>query len=187
MNRKIKRALQGVLFCLGGGVFSAQATDGAIRTKAKFIQFTCDLSADSKNMIVPLGNINRNQLLKKGDTSSPVAFKIKAIDCSKIIDGDLVRVNVSLRLAGTAPPEDWQLFALDESSTATGVAVGINQGTHVNGEPSYISPNGILSFSDYSKEKPEVEFRLSARYVALSDKVTPGTANLTTQVDLYYY
>ncbi len=160
---------------------AAQGADGTIKTKVKFIQFTCNLTAASKNMSVPLGDINRSQLAKTGNLSSPVLFELKATGCPTT-----GKTGVYVRFSGTAAAGNYQAFVLDQDSVASGVAVKIaNEG--YNGVYDYfVIPNG--SSRTYTPSfKGELTMKYAAQYVALNDYVTPGTANLTTQIDLYYY
>ncbi|ENN8408841.1 type 1 fimbrial protein [Serratia marcescens] len=176
MNNELKRMVQGVLLCFSGWVLPAQAGDGTLKIKVKFINYTCNLTADSKNMNVPLGDINRSQLAKKGDRSPAVVFELKATDCPT-----KTRSYVEFKFAGKAPSEDYRAFALDKESTSSGVAVKIKSGDDYDIYPNHSAGNG------YPKSNGEVTVRYAAQYVALSDDITPGTANLTTQFDMVYY
>ncbi|HEM7574841.1 TPA: fimbrial protein [Serratia marcescens] len=181
MNKAIKGIAQGLSICLIGLACAAQAADGTIKTKVKFIQFTCNLTAASKNMRVPLGDINRSQLAKTGSLSSPVLFELKATGCPT--NGD---TSVGVRFSGTAATGDHQSFVLDQDSVASGVAVKIAKEFRGSYD-HFVTPNekGGAYFGPNSGG--EVTLKYAARYVALNDKVTPGTANLTTQIDLFYY
>ncbi len=179
MNKVIKRIVQGLSICLIGLTCVAQGADGTIKTKVKFIQFTCNLTAASKNMRVPMGDINRSQLAKTGSLSSPVLFELKATGCPT---GGETKVGV--HFSGMAAPEDGEAYVLDKDSEASGVAVKI--ATELYGKYYFIRPNDSR-YEPYPNSDGEVTLKYAVRYVALNDKVTPGTANLTTQIDLAYY
>lgn len=182
MNKAIKNIVQGLSICLIGLACAAQGADGTIKTKVKFIQFTCNLTAASKNMRVPLGDINRSQLVKAGSLSSPVLFELKATGCPNTSIGDTY---VTVRFSGTAASED--AFALDQDSVASGAAVKIATVGYNGGYDYVVRPNENWGKSFYPNSKGEITMKYAAQYVALDDRVTPGTANLTTQIDLFYY
>jgi|GEM_PF-1838509 len=183
MNSVIKQSLQGLLLCLGGLTFAAQAVDGTIKTKVKFIQFTCNLTAASKNMSVPLGEINRSQLAKKGDRSPQVFFELKATGCPTTSED----AYATLAFSGTAPPEDGTAFVLSKDSMALGIAVKIANSGYSGNYDYFITPNYKHGREGRPNSDGEITFKYAAQYVALNDNVTPGTANLTTQIDLYYW
>lgn len=164
------------LTLLGGLTFTLQAADGTIKTKVKFIQFTCNLTAASKNMSVPLGDINRSQLAKKGDRSPQVFFELKATECPT-----MSKSGVGLIFAGISPPGDYRAFTLDKDSTALGVAVKIKSTYGYE----FVPGSREATFSPNSAGEATLSY--AAQYVALNDNVTPGTANLTTQIELFYY
>ncbi|HGP0344272.1 MULTISPECIES: fimbrial protein [Serratia] len=183
MNKAIKSIVQGLSICLIGLACAAQGADGTIKTKVKFIQFTCNLTAASKNMSVPLGDINRSQLAKTGSLSSPVLFELKATGCPRASKD----TSVTVRFSGTAAAEDSQAFALDQDSVALGVAVKIANESYNGVYDYFVMPNNNWwGRSFYPNSEGELTMKYAAQYVALNDHVTPGTANLTTQIDLYY-
>ncbi|ASM23094.1 MULTISPECIES: fimbrial protein [Serratia] len=182
MNKAIRRIVQGLSTCLIGLACTAQGADGTIKTKVKFIQFTCNLTAASKNMSVPLGDINRSQLAKTGNLSSPVLFELKATGCPRTSKN----TSVAVRFSGTAAAGDSQAFALDQDSVASGVAVKIANESYDGVYDYFVGPNVYWGRSFYPNSEGELTMKYAAQYVALDDHVTPGTANLTTQIDLYY-
>ncbi|MET3059314.1 fimbrial protein [Serratia nematodiphila] len=183
MNKKIKRMVQWSLLCFGGLTFTLQAADGTLKTKVKFIQFTCNLTTDSKNMSVPLGDVNRSQLAKIGQMSPQVFFEVKATGCPIQTSGGTY---VTLTFSGTAPLEDAKAFALDKDAIASGVAVKIASNNYGN---SYVffAPNYGWGTAGIPNSDGEITLKYAAQYVALNDNVTPGTANLTTQINLRYH
>ncbi len=184
MNKAIKRIVQGLSICLIGLACAAQGADGTIKTKVKFIQFTCNLTAVSKNMNVPLGNVNRSQLAKTGSLSSQVFFELKATDCPTASRD----AAVSVVFSGSAPATDKKAFILDKDSVASGVAVKIAAlGYNGSYYDYFMEPNSQFGRHVYPNSEGEVTMKYAAQYVALNDHVTSGAANLTTQIDLNYW
>ncbi|PNU31593.1 hypothetical protein C2M05_20605 [Serratia marcescens] len=182
MNKKIKQIVQGLSLGLIGLTCAAQGADGTIKTKVKFIQFTCNLTAASKNMSVPLGEINRSQLAKTGNLSPQVFFELKATGCPTTD-----KTGVGVRFSGKAASEDYQAFILDQDSVASGVAVKIANEGYNDAYDYFVSPNSDWGRNYRPNFNGEITMKYAAQYVALNDHITPGTANLTTQIDLYYY
>ncbi|MEU0861379.1 fimbrial protein, partial [Streptomyces griseofuscus] len=94
--------------------------------------------------------------------------------------------SVAVRFSGTAAAGDSQAFALDQDSVASGVAVKIANESYDGVYDYFVGPNVYWGRSFYPNSEGELTMKYAAQYVALDDHVTPGTANLTTQIDLYY-
>lgn len=173
----MKNITKGLLLVGSGLAFSAYAADGSVDMELTLAHGTCNLTADSKNMQVQLGNISRAELASVGATSNPVDFTIKATDCVPML-------TIWFRFDGVAASQNDKAFALDSGSVAEGVGVQLNHAEYsqpVKVPNSYYGGYGRTPGEDGSFSIP-----FNARYIALSDKVTPGTANVTTQLNLVY-
>ncbi|WP_085337131.1 fimbrial protein [Serratia marcescens] len=173
----MKNIIKGLLLAGSGLAFNAYAADGSVDIEVTFAHGTCNLTAGSKNMQVVLGNISRTELASVGATSNPVDFTIRATDCAP-------GLSVGFRFDGVATSQNDRAFALDSGSVAEGVGVQLNDGNNVNDYIKY--PNSSSGFWRTPGEDGTFSKPFQARYIALTDKVTPGTANVTTQLNLVY-
>ncbi|MGC6061433.1 fimbrial protein [Enterobacter kobei] len=133
---------------------------------------TCNISAEDKNKTVDLGNWATKQLNKTGDTSIPVAFSLTLTGCPV---GTLTTV-----FTGDGSPDDSTLLALTKDSTASGVAIEIQDGEH-NRIP--LGPPGIQSKTD---SEGNAELAFYADYVVVTDSVSPGSANADATFTVFY-
>ncbi|BEN79881.1 Fml fimbriae subunit [Serratia marcescens] len=173
MNNIIK----GLLLVGSGLAFSAYSADGSVDFELKFAHGTCNLTAGSKNMQVQLGNISRAELASIGATSNPVDFTIKGTDCAP----DLT---LWFRFDGVATSQNDKAFALDSGSVAEGVGIQLADTDYSN---KYVkTPNSTSGYGKTPGKDGTFSKLFQARYIALTDKVAPGTANVTTQLNLVY-
>ena len=133
---------------------------------------TCNISAEDKNKTVDLGNWATKQLNKTGDTSKPVAFSLALTGCPV---GTLTTV-----FTGDGSPADNTLLALTKDSTASGVAIEIQDGEH-NRIP--LGPPGIQSKTD---SEGNAVLGFYADYVVVTDSVSPGSANADATFTVLY-
>lgn len=169
----MKNIIKGLLLIGSGLAFSAYGADGSVDFELKLVHDTCNLTAGSKNMQVPLGDISRTELASIGAASKPVDFTIKATDCAPGLP-----VYFNIHGSASNRHERNKTFKLDSDSVATGVGVQVA----LDGgewETEYI-------FVGRSNADGSVSKLFKARYIALADKVTPGSANATVQFNLLY-
>ncbi|AHG22746.1 hypothetical protein Z042_10610 [Chania multitudinisentens RB-25] len=169
-----------LLFSVIGVSFNALAADGEIIVTSDFFVATCNLHTDSKNMSVPLNNIQLSKLKTAGDTSESVAFNLKFTDCA-------VGTFAYLIFEGTAAGNDNKVFALDDNGqnfNASSVGLEINdwqgKAITVGGSDFNRLTTGLALVGK------ETIFPFSARYKALDNNVKPGLANVTVQYSVTY-
>ncbi|BEO44092.1 type-1 fimbrial protein, A chain [Serratia marcescens] len=173
----MKNIIKGMLLVGSGLAFSAYAADGSVDMELTLAHGTCNLTAGSKNMQVALGNVSRTELASVGATGKPVDFIIKATDC-------VPNLTVWFRFDGVAAGQNAKAFALDSGSVAEGVGIQLAD-TDLSEE--YVkTPNSINGYGNVPGKDGTFSKPFQARYIALTDKVTPGTANVTTQLNLVY-
>lgn len=133
---------------------------------------TCNISAEDKNKTVELGDWATKQLNKAGDTSVPVAFSLALTGCPV---GTLTTV-----FTGDGSPDDNTLLALTRDSTASGVAIEIQDGEH---KRIPLGPPGIQSKTD---SEGNAVLAFYADYVVVTDAVSPGSANADATFTVLY-
>ncbi|MEG9670042.1 fimbrial protein [Serratia bockelmannii] len=173
----MKNIIKGLLLAGSGLAFNAYAADGSVDIEVTFVHGTCNLTAGSKNMQVALGNISRAELASTGATSKPVDFTVEATDC---VPG----LTVWFRFDGVAADQNNKAFALGSGSVAEGVGVQV---ADVSSYEEYVKiPNSTSGYGEIPGKDGTFSQPFNARYIALTDKVTPGTANATIQLNLVY-
>nr|WP_313258139.1 fimbrial protein [Serratia bockelmannii] len=169
----MKNITRGLLLAYSGLIFSVSGADGSVDLEVRLVHGTCSLTTDSKNMQVSLGNISRTELASIGTVSKPVSFTIKGTDCVP----DMV---TWFRFDGTTDEQD--SFALNEGSEAKGVGVRLLEYDGIQAK----RPNASSGYGTYSDGNGTFSQSYKVQYIALSDQVTPGAANVTAQLNLVY-
>lgn len=169
----MKNIIKGLLLVGCGLSFCAHGADGSVDLELKLANDTCNLTSDSKNMQVLLGDISRTELASIGAGSKPVEFTIKVTDCAP-------GLFVSFNIHGSEynRHDRRNTFELDSDSVASGVGVQVAvDGGQWESEYAFIGrANADGTISKVFK----------ARYIALDDKIIPGRANAAVQFNLVY-
>lgn len=158
-------------------VSTSKADIGAIniRISATIVDSTCTVSIDSTNQVVNLGVwASRQFFAGPNAATTPVPFAILLQKCGPAATG--VKVNFN----GTIDPNDNELFALNDSSTATSVGVAI-----LDRNRQRIAPNS-QSISYALTNTADVPLQFYAQYVATNNSIQPGTANTESVFELEY-
>jgi type 1 fimbria pilin len=136
---------------------------------------TCNLSAESKNMIVPLEDVASSDFKIQGSTGPKTTFSLM-IECAQ-------RNFVGVSFEGQST-NDPTIFGLDSQMSAKGVGLQITN--PVNGN-NYIQSNSSTPTFYYLIEKDKkVEADYTAYYISYTPRVTQGDANVTLQLNLTY-
>ncbi len=151
------------------------AVDGSINVTGRIIEQGCNLALESQALSVLMGTIPRQYFERPGMFSDPTRFTLYATGCPK-------DRGVALKFDGAAAGENPDLFALDKDSLAGGIAVRIlgDYGGHLQVVP------GGKGYTYYPEPDGSLKISGAASYVASEQAVTPGSANLTTQISLVY-
>lgn len=164
---RIINALRGMM--LLGCLHPAPGTayDVLVSVSANFIGNTCVLSAESKDLTVPLGTIGTRQFVNAGDVSNISApFSLKLEECGPTFTG------VKLRFNATPDTDNPQLIRLAE-----GGASGI--GVQLLDSQREIIPPGVLTQTYGNAGSESVELQFYARLAATGSPVVPGTVAAT--------
>ncbi|KFK91917.1 hypothetical protein IV04_19580 [Serratia sp. Ag1] len=174
----MKKYIYGVLLLSFAGVsVNAQAADGTITVTAEFFVPTCNVHADSKNMTVQLGNVQRAELKTVGTISTKVPFTLKFTDCA-------TTTGVDISFMGTAAASDDSVFALENPdllSTAKNVGLQITTDWDTVVKPNY-------QWNGYRVVQQAGDFSVTynAAYKALGGDVGAGDANATVEYNVVY-
>ncbi|MEL5445477.1 MULTISPECIES: fimbrial protein [Serratia] len=172
----MKNIIRGLVLVGSGLALSAYAADGSVDVELTLVHGTCNLTAGSKNMQVSLGDIPRAELVSIGATSKPVDFTVEGTDCAP-------GLTIWFRFDGVAASQNRDAFALGSGSVAEGVGIQLTDTGYVE----YVkTPNSHFGLGSGPEKDGSFSKPFKARYIALTDKVTPGTANATTQLNLVY-
>lgn len=155
-----------------------QAPDGSglgkvnIRLTGKIVALSCEVESADVNKTVSLGNWAAGQLNYLGGHSEPVSFTIRLSGCTAS--------SVALTFTGNADSGDRSLLALNDQSSATGIAVEIMDVSHKR-----------LSLNEKTErvavdDNGNVSLNFTARYLSTGGRVTAGSANADSTFTLTY-
>ncbi|WP_024914338.1 fimbrial protein [Chania multitudinisentens] len=170
-----KNICSALLFAVTGVSSGAFAADGNVAITGEFFVSTCNIQAESKNMTVSLGNVQRSDLKTAGATSAAVPFTLSFTDCA-------LNSGIQVQFMGTAAASDNTVFVLDNAnqvSTAKNVGLQIHDQWDNVKYPNYVGSWTIANNSTMS-------LAYKAAYIALSDDVEPGDANVLVEYIVTY-
>lgn len=143
-----------------------------IRLTGNIVALSCEVDPADVDKTVNLGDWSIGQLAYPGGHSEAVDFAINLTGCAAS--------GVKLTFTGDADSSNSSLLALNDQSSATGVAVEIMDGLHKRlplneaTERVAVDNNGNASLN------------LSARYLSTDGRVTAGSANADSVFALTY-
>ncbi|KFK91916.1 MULTISPECIES: fimbrial protein [unclassified Serratia (in: enterobacteria)] len=171
-----KNLCSALLLTATGMSFSAFAADGNVAITGEFFIPTCNIQASSKSMTVSLGDVQRSTLKTAGATSTEVPFSLNFTDCA-------LKTGVQVKFMGTAAASNETVFVLDNpdgTSTAKNVGLQIHDQW---GNAKYPNKVGSWAVANYNSD---LSLSYKANYIALSDNVTPGEANVLVEYIVTY-
>lgn len=154
---------------------SAFAADGDVRFTGELTSEVCQVVNNMSNPAeVPLGNVGYTAFTGIGSTARAQSFVLTLKNCPPTVSNALVQFE------GTPATADNRSLALTAGpDVATGVAVQISDAS-----------NNVLPLRVASQAYPLTEgsndLAFVARYVAISDTVTSGSANAVATFDITY-
>lgn len=148
--------------------FAAQGETSEVRFTGEIKENTCVLDTGSKNLPVELGVVESSVLSEQGKSSQPKPFTITLKDC------DLS--NASVTFSGETENET----ALKVNGGATGVGIQILE----NG--NLLSVDGSKASAKKDTGSGTATFDFAARYIALKNGITGGTADAVAKYTVNY-
>ncbi|MEX0444819.1 fimbrial protein [Xenorhabdus sp. SGI246] len=150
-------------------------TTGEVKFQGDIIESTCNASSDP----VKMGTYHTSEIKAKETkvTGSEKNFKIKLTECPVTA----VPLSMEVTFSGsTKDTKDSTLLALDSSSTAKGIGIGIYdaKGMPISLSSTYSFPNKI--------NNAVMEIPLQAAYVSNGVTAEAGTANATLKFEINY-
>lgn len=158
--------------CADDAVQSAHALATVnIRLSGNIVALSCTVDPSDVNKTVNLGDWATKQLRFPSGHSEPVAFSIHLTGCTSS--------GVTLAFTGIKDKTDGTLLALNDVSTASGVAVEIMDAAH-----------NRISMGDNAKRvvvdgQGNADLDFSARYLAVSEP-SSGSADADSEFTLTY-
>lgn len=149
-------------------IAAAHAHDGTVNISGIIQDNTCELAPDSQNKTVNMGTVTGAQFSRVGDFSPVKNFTLDLQNCGPAAS------EATVTFSGTQDAQNPDLFALEATEdAANGLALGVYDG---NGQR--IVPGGTSEGVPLEPGQTSVEMVFSARYVAVQDSVTAGSANV---------
>lgn len=154
---------------------SAFAADGQVKFEGKLTTEACQVVNNMSNPAeVQLGKVGYTAFKGVGTTASATSFVLTLKDCPPTVN------NAFVKFDGTSATSDNSSLALTTGAdVATGVAVQISDAS------SNVLPLRVSSQA-YALGAGDNNLNFVARYVAIADTVTPGSANAVTTFDITY-
>lgn len=143
-----------------------------IRLTGNIVALSCEVDPADVNRTINLGDWATRQLAYPDGHSEAVDFAIKLTGCAAS--------GVKLTFTGDADSSNSSLLALNDQSSATGVAVEIMDASHkrlpLNEEAERVAVDN----------NGNVSLNFAARYLSTDSKVTAGSANADSVFTLIY-
>jgi len=166
-------------YCLIGSpiVFAVNGPDPVLRVNLEFtaviVDPTCVVRDDSKNILVNLNVWDTGSIVRAGDRTRAIPFSIYLSECDA--------QTVAISFVGPQDQNDTNLLALNNSSTARGVAVEI-----LDKDQQQIPINEYSLPEIVDSTATDIKLDFFANYVATNDRVTAGRAHATATFKLDY-
>lgn len=167
----------GLVFILSMGLCaSVLSHDGEVKITGTIQDNTCELAPDSQNKRVEMGIVAARQFTHAGDSSPAQSFSIELQNCGPAAS------EAAIMFSGAPDKQNSDLFQLNEGDGAsTGLALGI-----YNGNGTLIAPEGSSMTEPLTPGQHSVKLNFRARYVAVQDNITIGTAFSTITFTMKY-
>lgn len=157
-------------------IAAVHAHDGTVNISGTIQDNTCELSPDSQNKSVDMGTVVGSQFSRTGDFSTAKTFTLNLQNCGPAAS------EATVTFSGTANAQNAELYALEAGAdSASGLALGIYDSDGQRIAPGETSAGVVLKPGQDS-----VAMAFSARYVAVMDSVTAGSANVTVTFIVNY-
>lgn len=143
---------------------SMQKVDGIVNITGRILNNTCVVAQESKSQIVNLGDVRLKLFNEKGETSTPVSFKIRLTKCGEAATGAVVI------FSGEQQTDDPQLLAI-----GSGAGSAKNIGIAISDAYKNIIPIGDAITLPLTPETDNT-LQFFANYIATGN-VVPGVAN----------
>lgn len=136
---------------------------------------SCSISTSDSNQTINLGSVPTAIFHAAGDKSAAVAFTVNMTNCPESLS------SVQLKFDGKSDQNNTDLLSLESDSSAAFVGIGIEEadGTLL---PVHMASKPV----DIDKNSHSVQMFYQARYVATSERVSPGDANGVSQFSVNY-
>lgn len=189
MKFKLAKIVLPISLVLSSNVFAADeeptelapvtVTGGVVSFSGNIVNTPCIIDNDDASQTVNLGQYRKDSFTGKSSVSSPVGFDIKLTGCATE-----TFKNVSLTFTGITVPDEAQILApvatQTGGETATGVGIQILQNSKL------VNVDGLKTTDVMKLNEGDSTLRFQARYIALADAVTAGSANASADFTITY-
>lgn len=157
-------------------VAAVHAHDGTVNISGTIQDNTCELAPDSQNKTVDMGTVVGSQFSRVGDFSPSKNFTLHLQNCGPAAS------EATVTFSGTADKQNPDLFAIETGvDSASGLALGIYDSDGKRIAPGNTSAGVVLKPGQAS-----VALDFSARYVAVMESVTAGSADVMVTFIISY-
>lgn len=148
-------------------ISATHAHDGTVNISGTIQDNTCELAPDSQNKTIDMGIFAASQFRQSGDFSAAKKLTLNLQYCGPAASG------ATVTFSGTADTQNPEMFALEAAAeSAKGLALGIYD---TDGKP--IAPGKSSASVALKPGQTSASLNFLARYVAVQDSVSAGSAN----------
>lgn len=149
-----------------------------VKFTGKIVSSTCEISTDSTNQTVPLGDHISSDFSAIGVTTQPVNFKIKLMNCSDKVSG------ASLTFTGDTDTDDATLLALSDTGMGSSGILATGLGVQLLDKDKNSLPLNKPVLSSLTTGDNTLDYYL--RYKSTKSVVTAGDATAVMYFDIQY-
>lgn len=165
-----------VIFPSHAGNHIENIFSGDVRFYGQVVNAACSVSADSRNLVVQMGQVRSNQFISTGDWEDPQTFQIKLEDCDTSISQ-----NAGVLFTGESDNKDPLVFRAGYgASAAIGIGIGI-----FDAKGNLLAPNTSPPWFAPLNEG-ETVMNYTARYRSTDRTVKAGSADAQLWFNVVY-
>ena len=158
----------------------ADDSDYNLMITGTIVAQTCDVTSNSQNQTVHIGDFSTGEFPVAGSTSAEKQFSINLLGCTPGISG------AKVMFSGAADAADSTLLALSDTTGGGEMATGV--GVEILDESQNTIPvnNSSSDSSLYALKEGANTLHFFLRYKSTADTVTSGNATAVMYFDLEY-
>lgn len=166
------------------------AADGTVHYRGEITDAACEVKGGTTDQYVDLGKISKGTFEAAGDLSGPQRFDIELVNCPATYN------LVGIKFSGPEASNNAGDLAIGDPVETNSPGDYTGQGTALAAENVAIRIYNRGDMSQLELEDNSTKVAIDAgnatipfvaRYIALSNNVTPGTANANAQFTVEYF
>lgn len=152
---------------------------GTVNFTGSIVNAPCVVDVNSQGQTVKLGQYRTDSFDGVGSNSAPVDFTINLINCSVE-----TYKSASVKFSGSTPEQSSDVLALTSIQAGSEIAEGVGIQILQDNTPVKVDGSQGTTARVFNPGKNSLPFK--ARYLALSENITPGEANASADFSITY-